>query len=398
MPTIALYLKTHQPYRIKDYRAFAVGKDHHYFNGEKGSKTNNEEILKKICEKSYKPTNAILLNLLNTYPDFRCSISLSGTLLEQLETHEPDTLATFQAIIATGRVEVLGETYYHSLSFYYSLTEFEAQVDLHKKIIKRLFNVTPKVFSNTELAYRDDLAHWADKHKYTGIIAEGWDPILGWRSPNFVYTPPNVKKIKLLLKNYRLSDDIAFRFSNKSWQGWPLTVEKFASWVNQSHGNGETINLFMDYETFGEHQWADTGIFEFLKHLPHEIYKHKDNGFLTVSETCKQYSSKDTVSMPSIVTWADTERDLSAWTGNMMQQSSLTELYRIEEHIRSTKNKKLIDDWRKLQTSDHVYYMCTKWFSDGDVHKYFSPYESPYEAYIAFTNALTDLKLRAGIL
>ncbi|MEN9551765.1 MAG: hypothetical protein RI935_142 [Candidatus Parcubacteria bacterium] len=398
MPSIALYLKTHQPYRIKDYRVFDIGKDHHYFNAPHGHRTNNEDVLKKICEKSYLPTNAVLLELLERYPDFKLNISLSGTLLEQLEEHSPETLKTFQDLIKTGRVEILGETYYHSLSFYYSLTEFEAQVEMHKKIIKRLFNVTPKVFSNTELAYRDDLAAWAEKAKYKGIIAEGWDPVLGWRSPNFVYAPPNTKKIKLLLKNYRLSDDIAFRFSNKGWSGWPLTTEKFASWVNQTHGNAETINLFMDYETFGEHQWADTGIFDFLKHLPRELYKHKDNSFLTVSETCERYEARDVVSMPNIVTWADTERDLSAWTGNTMQQSSLHELYRIEEKIRDTKDKKLIDDWRKLQTSDHVYYMCTKWFSDGDVHKYFSPYESPYEAYIAFTNALTDLKLRAGIL
>jgi alpha-amylase len=254
------------------------------------------------------------------------------------------------------------------------------------------------VFSNTELAYRNDLAAWAEKAGYKGVIAEGWDPILGWRSSNFVYQPKGTSKIKLLLKNYRLSDDIAFRFSNKGWSEWPLTADKFASWVNALNGNAETVNLFMDYETFGEHQWEDTGIFEFLKHMPKEIYKNKDNGFLTLSETCKAYKPKDTVDMPHIVTWADTERDLSAWTGNSMQQSSLSELYRIEGQILATKNKKLIDDWRKLQTSDHVYYMCTKWFADGDVHKYFSPYESPYEAYIAFTNALTDLKLRAKIL
>jgi alpha-amylase len=205
------------------------------------------------------------------------------------------------------------------------------------------------------------------------------------------------KKDKASSKNYRLSDDIAFRFGNREWSEWPLTADKFASWVNAVNGNGETVNLFMDYETFGEHQWEDTGIFEFLRHMPKEILKNKDNGFLTLSETCKAYEARDTVDMPNIVTWADTERDLSAWTGNSMQQSSLAELYRIEDKILATKNKVLIDDWRKLQTSDHVYYMCTKWFADGDVHKYFSPYESPYEAFIAFTNALTDLKLRAKI-
>lgn len=397
MPSIALYLKTHQPFRIKHYRAFDVGYDHEYFNDSSEANTNNIKILKKICEKSYKPTNKILLELLKKHPEFTFSISLSGTLLEQLELHAPATLETFKKLVATGRVEVLGETYYHSLAFYYSLTEFEAQVKLQNKILKRIFGVTPKVFSNTELAYRNDLAAWAEQAGYKGIIAEGWDPILGWRSSNFVYQPEGTKKIKLLLKNYRMSDDIAFRFSNKEWSEWPLTADKFAHWVNAVNGNGETVNLFMDYETFGEHQWESTGIFEFLKHMPKEILKNKDNGFKTLSETCKAYDAKDTVSMPHIVTWADTERDLTAWTGNSMQQSSLSELYRIEGQILATKNAKLIDDWRKLQTSDHVYYMCTKWSADGDVHKYFSPYESPYEAFIAFTNALADLKLRAKI-
>jgi alpha-amylase len=397
MPTIALYLKTHQPFRIKKYRAFDIGYDHEYFNDNGEDNTNNVKILKKICEKSYKPTNKILLELLKKYPEFRFSISLSGTLLEQLETYAPATLETFKKLVDTGRVEILGETYYHSLAFYYSLSEFEAQVKLQNKILKRIFGVTPKVFSNTELAYRNDLAKWAEDTGYKGVIAEGWDPILGWRSANFVYRPHGTEKIKLLLKNYRLSDDIAFRFSNKEWSEWPLTADKFASWVNATHGNAETINLFMDYETFGEHQWESTGIFDFLKHFPKEILKHPDNGFRTVSETCKAYDARDIVDMPHIVTWADTERDLSAWTGNSMQQSSLAELYRIEDKVLATKDAKIIDDWRKLQTSDHVYYMCTKWFADGDVHKYFSPYESPYEAFIAFSNALADLKLRAKI-
>jgi alpha-amylase len=268
MPTIALYLKTHQPFRIKKYRAFDIGYDHEYFNDNGEDNTNNVKILKKICEKSYKPTNKILLELLKKYPEFRFSISLSGTLLEQLETYAPATLETFKKLVDTGRVEILGETYYHSLAFYYSLSEFEAQVKLQNKILKRIFGVTPKVFSNTELAYRNDLAKWAEDTGYKGVIAEGWDPILGWRSANFVYRPHGTEKIKLLLKNYRLSDDIAFRFSNKEWSEWPLTADKFASWVNATHGNAETINLFMDYETFGEHQWESTGIFDFLKHFP----------------------------------------------------------------------------------------------------------------------------------
>ena len=399
MSSIVLYLKTHQPLRIKKYQAFDIGKDHEYFNDESSLDTNNIKVLKKVAEKSYLPTNRILLDLLEKNPRFRFSISLSGILLEQLEEYSPETLISFKKLIDTGRVEVLGETYFHSLSFFYSKTEFGKQVDMQNKMLKRLFNIDPpKVFSNTELAYRDDLAVWADKHGYKGIITEGWDKVLGWRSPNFVYRPTGTREIKLMLKNYKLSDDIAFRFSDKNWKEWPLTSDKYVSWLNQINGNGEVINLFMDYETFGEHQWDDTGIFDFLRVLPEKILSHPDNDFKTLSDGIDAYNPKGTISMPDIVTWADMERDLSAWIGNNMQKSSLEELYNIEDKILNTENEKIIQDWRRLQTSDHVYYMCTKYFSDGDVHAYFSPYDSPYDAYINFMNALTDLKLRAKIL
>jgi alpha-amylase len=281
-----------------------------------------------------------------------------------------------------------------NLSFFYSKDEFEKQVKMHKDLVKRLFNVTPKVFRNTELSYRNDLGEWAERSGYKGIIAEGWDPFLGWRSPNFVYRPKGTKKIALLLKNYKLSDDVAFRFSSKSWAEWPLTAEKFGQWFSSINGNGETVNLFMDYETFGEHQWEDTGIFEFLKKLPEEILKHKDNNFKTPSEVIESYDKRDEVDMPSIVTWADTDRDLTAWVGNDMQRAAIENIYALENKVMNTGDKKLIDDWRKLLTSDHFYYMCTKWFADGDVHAYFSPYESPYEAFITYMNAVNDLKIR----
>jgi alpha-amylase len=398
MPNVALYLKTHQPYRIKKYRVFDIGSDHDYFSDTSELDTNNVKILHKICNKSYLPTNKILLDLLNNHADFKFSISLSGVLLDQLEKYAPDTLESFKKLVATGKVEVLGETYYHSLSFFYSQHEFEKQVEMQNLTLKRIFGIEPpKVFSNTELAYRDDLAVWADAHGYVGILAEGWDKILGWKSPNFLYRPTGTSRIKLLLKNYRLSDDIAFRFSDRNWTSWPLSADTYVNWVNQVNGNGETVNLFMDYETFGEHQWEDTGIFEFLKVLPEKLLAHPDNTFLTLSETVAKFEAKDILSMPEVVTWADTERDLTAWTGNTMQQSALHELYRIEKEVLATEDVHLIEDWRKLQTSDHVYYMCTKYFSDGDVHAYFSPYNSPYEAFIYFMNALTDLKLRAKI-
>jgi alpha-amylase len=226
---------------------------------------------------------------------------------------------------------------------------------------------------------------------YDGILLEGADHILGWRSPNFLYRPDGGKNIKLLLKNYRLSDDIAFRFSNKGWADYPLTADKFARWVNEINGNGNTVNLFMDYETFGEHQWEDTGIFSFLRELPGEILKHKDNYFCTPSEIVRKYSSVGELDIPHFISWADIERDTSAWTGNDMQKAAMAYIYEIEKEVKKTENEKIISDWRKLQTSDHFYYMCTKWFSDGDVHKYFNPYQSPYEAFINFNNIFNDL-------
>ena len=394
MSSVCLYFHVHQPLRVKRYRVFDIGEDHDYFNDSSDTDLNNERILNKVAQKSYLPANKILLELLNKHPEFRVSFSLSGIFLEQLEKSYPKILKSFRSLVDTGRVEILSETYYHSLAFFYSLDEFESQVDLHKKKIKSVFGLTPKVFRNTELAYSNDLAVWAENNGYKAILAEGWDSFLGWRSPNFIYKPKGTKKIKLLLKNYKLSDDIAFRFSEKSWREWPLTAEKFAKWVSATNGNGQVVNLFMDYETFGEHQWEDKGIFEFLESLPGEILKHPDNDFVTPSEAIKRYEPVDELDVPYIVTWADTERDLSAWVGNSIQSSAIQKIYNLQKKVISTGDKDIVDDWRKLQTSDHFYYMCTKWFADGDVHKYFNPYESPYDAFMSYMNALSDLKLR----
>ena len=225
-------------------------------------------------------------------------------------------------------------------------------------------------------------------------MAEGWDPILGWRSPNYVYKPQGATNIKLLLKNYRLSDDVAFRFSSREWAQWPLSAEKFGTWVGEAEG--DTINLFMDYETFGEHQWEDTGIFNFLEKLPEEINKNPGLDFKTPSEVARSYDARGEVDMPHIVTWADTDRDLTAWTGNPMQRAAIDAVYAIESDVLMANDLRILEDWRRLQTSDHFYYMCTKYDNDGDVHAYFSPYDSPYDAYIAYMNALSDLKLRVG--
>ena len=394
MPSICLYFQVHQPVRVKKYRIFDVGHDHKYFNDSSETNLNNQKVLEKVSKKSYLPTNELLLKLLKKHKDLKLAYSFSGVLLEQLEEKFPKVLYSFKKLVDTGRVEILSETFYHSLAFFYSIAEFESQVSLHEEKIMKTFGVTPKVFRNTELAYSNDLAVWADKKGYKAILAEGWDQFLDWRSPNFVYRPKGTRSIKLLLKNYKLSDDIAFRFSEKTWSQWPLTADKFARWVSAINGNGQVVNLFMDYETFGEHQWEDNGIFEFLENLPAEILKNSDNNFLTPSEVAKRYKAMDELDVPNVVTWADSERDLSAWVGNAIQASAIEFIYNLRSEVLSTKDQKIISDWRRLQTSDHFYYMCTKWFSDGDVHKYFNPYESPYDAFISYMNAATDLKLR----
>lgn len=393
MKAIVLYLHVHQPYRVRHYTALEAGNDHNYFNAAYEDQTSNERILRKVAEKSYLPTNRRLLQLLQDNPEFKLSLSITGTVLEQLERWSPEALQSFKDLIASGRVEVVGETYHHSLAFFYSRAEFEAQVNMHREKIEKLFGQTPKVFRNTELSYNNDVAYWADKAGYKGVLAEGWDPVLGWRSPNYVYRPAYTENIRLLMKNYKLSDDIAFRFGDHGWAEWPLTADKFAHWLN-SDMNATNFDLFMDYETFGEHQWDDTGIFDFLTHLPKEWLKTDGNTFMTVSEACDAFTPSDQVDFPFTVTWADTERDLSAWLGNTMQQQAIAALYEMQDKILGTNDLNLINDWRRLQTSDHFYYMCTKWWNDGDIHAYFSPYDTPYEAYMNFMNAYHDVRFR----
>jgi len=360
----------------------------------------NASVCRKVANKCYLPTNRLMLDVIRRYEGrFRLAYSLTGVALEQFEKYAPEVLSTFDALAETGCVEFLAETYYHSLSFLYSRGEFIDQVNQHIRTIEKFFGQTPRVFRNTELIYNNQLAETIESMgRFDAIVAEGADQILGHRNSNFVYRPPNCSRLKLLLKNYSLSDDIAFRFSNRNWAEYPLLAEKFANWVNRVNGNGQVVNLFMDYETFGEHQWQDTGIFDFMAHLPAEILKHPDNDFKTPGEVADAYHAADVVDVPHITSWADTERDLSAWLGNAMQSSSLHEIYRIEKAIKQTHNENLLTDWRKLQTSDHFYYMCTKYFADGDVHKYFNPYESPYDSYINFMNVLNNLRARCGLL
>lgn len=390
---IVFYLHVHQPYRVRHYTIFDAGQRHDYFDTPYESRESNQRILEKVAAKSYLPTNERLLRLLRENPDFKLSLSLSGLVIEQLERWSPEALASFKALCDTGRVEIVAETFHHSLAFFYSRPEFEIQVEMHRRKVEEVFGQTPRVFRNTELAYTNELACWADQAGYKGILTEGWDPILDWRSPNFVYRPAGTDNIRLLMKNYKLSDDVAFRFGDREWAEWPLTADKFAHWMNADQ-QAETFNLFMDYETFGEHQWEESGVFEFLDNLPQQWLKTEGNTFMTVSEAIDSFEPVGEVDVPGIITWADTERDLSAWTGNAMQSSSIQALYDLEGRILNTGDWALIEDWRRLQTSDHFYYMCTKWFNDGDIHAYFSPYETPYEAYINFMNAYRDLQYR----
>lgn len=393
--SIVLYLHVHQPYRLRHYSIFDIGATHQYFNdSQENANTNNQFVLTKVAEKSYRPMNELLLELLQKHPQFCFSLSLSGTILAQLQAWAPEVLASFQALVATGRVEIVAETSHHSLAFFGDRSEFNAQVAVHRQLISELFDYEPTAFRNTELAYNNDVAYWADKAGYKVILAEGWDPVLGWRSPNFVYRPAYTDNIKLLLKNYKLSDDIAFRFGRQDWEGWPLTAGKFVHWLNAIPADQPLVNLFMDYETFGEHQWSSTGIFDFMRSLPEEFLASGSKGFYTVSQAATELEARDQIDVPQTVTWADTDRDLSAWLGNPMQHEAIRNLYALTEPVLSSHDADLIEDWRKLQTSDHLYYMCTKWFNDGDVHAYFSPYSTPYEAFINFNNALHDLRYR----
>ncbi len=390
MPNICFYFQVHQPYRMRKYSVFNIGYNSDYFDENK-----NREVMQKVAKKCYIPTNNVMLELINRYKHsdrkFKIAYSITGVALEQFEKYAPEVLESFKKLADTGCVEFLSETYYHSLSYLYSKQEFKEQVELHRRKIKELFNQEPVVFRNTELIFNNELANFIEQLGYKAILAEGADHILGWRSPNYVYKAKTTKNLRLLLKNYKLSDDIAFRFGQKSWKEFPLTAEKYAQWINQ-HAE-HSINLFMDYETFGEHQWEDTGIFNFLSHLPGELMKNHHTKFIHPSELAT-YEPVAELDIHNFVSWADIERDLSAWIGNNMQNSALAELYALENTIKELNNHPLTEDWRRLTTSDHFYYMCTKYFNDGDVHKYFNPYDSPYESYINFMNILNDIILR----
>lgn len=390
MQSVCLYFQVHQPYRLKKYRFFNLGNDHYYYDDYL-----NKSIMERVAAKSYIPMNNLLLDLFKKHgKDFKVSFSISGSALDQFQEFTPHVLDSFRALAQTGNVEFLAETYAHSLAGMKSKEEFVRQIQMHQAKIKELFGLNPQTFRNTELIYSDEIGETIADLGFKTILTEGAKHILGWKSPNFVYTNAINPRLKVLLRNFRLSDDIAFRFSNQDWSEWPLTADKFSDWLSNLDPKEQVANLFMDYETFGEHQWVETGIFEFMRNLPEKILNKPNLGFKTPSEVIKEYQPIAAIHVPNAISWADEERDLTAWLGNEIQDEAFDKLYTVEAAMQNCKDPSLQKDWLKLQASDHFYYMCTKWFSDGDVHEYFTPYSSPYEAFINFMNVLSDFHIR----
>lgn len=390
--SLCLYFQVHQPDRLRLYRFFDIGNDSQYFD-----EFTNKTILKRVAQRCYLPMNALMLELIKKYKgQFRISYSISGAALEQFEQYAPEVLDSFRELAKTKCVEFLAETYAHSLSSLISEKEFVNQVKEHAAAVKKYFGVKPSAFRNTELIYSDKIGETVASMGYNTMLTEGARHILGWKSPNYVYTNAINPKLKLLLKNFRLSDDIAFRFSDRSNPAWPITSEKYAAWLAESAKSDDIINLFMDYETFGEHQSRSTGIFEFMKALPEAILANTALKFRTPSEATQTHQPVAPLHVPFAISWADEERDTSAWIGNELQNEAFHKLYSVEKKVMSSKDPLLIADYRKLQESDHFYYMCTKFFSDGAVHKYFNPYDTPYEAFINYMNVLSDFLIRVN--
>lgn len=393
-PFICFYFQVHQPFRLKkDFSFFDIGRQ---IPEEYEDQEENKTIMKKVTKNCYLPMNALLKELIEgSQGKFKVAFSISGLALEQFELYAPEALESFKDLVKTGQVEILGESYYHSLSSILSPKEFEEQVRLHKEAIQKHFGLTPTTFRNTELIYNNEIATIAENLGYDLILAEGSNQNLLGRSPNFLYRPAHLNKMKLLLKNFTLSDDIAFRFSNKHWEEYPLTVSKYIQWIdNQTRmKKGEVINLFMDYETFGEHQSLTTGIFDFFQELILTILKEEKFEFKTPSEIKKTLQVKDGLDTPHTSSWADSERDLSAWMANPMQEAANEFIYSLEKPVKDSHDPKLLHLWRKMLSSDHVYYLSTKGQNDGDVHNYFCPYASAHDAFIIYSNILNDFKI-----
>ncbi len=389
--SICLYFQVHQPNRLRLYRFFDIGKDSHYYDDFA-----NRTILRRVAQRCYLPANELLLDLINSHKgQFKVAFSISGSVLEQFDRYAPEVIDSFRKLAGTGCVEFLAETYYHSLASIASPAEFKRQVEKHKETIEHYFGVTPKSFRNTELVYSDEIGSMVYDMGFKTMLTEGAKHVLGWKSPNYVYSGALAPKLKLLLRNYTLSDDIAFRFSDKNWQDWPLTGDKFLGWIKASAQNDEIMNLFMDYETFGEHQKSQSGIFDFLRYFPEVVIKDGEFEFVTPEQAGKKHKAVASLDVPDPISWADEERDITAWLGNELQSDAFKKLYNVTEKLSLlSESNDLWSDFGHLQESDHFYYMCTKFFSDGAVHKYFNPYDTPYEAFINYMNVLSDFILR----
>ena len=388
MKTVSLYFQVHQPLRLKTYRFFNMGKDHNYLDVSA-----NRSIMQRVAAECYLPMNNLLLRLIHENEGrFKVTFSISGLAIEQFRSYTPEVLDSFRALAATGCVEFLAETYSHSLASLASKEDFAEQVKLHAATIKKEFGVKPTAFRNTELIYSDEIGAMVAELGYKTMLAEGARHILGWKSPNYIYANAIDQKVRLLLRNYKLSDDIAFRFSNQGWDQYPLTADKYVSWLQADENPGEVVNLFMDYETFGEHQGVETGIFDFMKALPATVLG-AGMEFATVSEAAKKYQPVAVLHCPHTMSWADEERDVTAWLGNELQNEAFSKLYALKDKVAKLKSEDFNYVWNFMQTSDHFYYMATKWLSDGDVHSYFNPYDSAYDAFINYMNVLSDFEI-----
>ena len=387
---ICFYFQVHQPFRLKRYRFFDLGHDHYYYDD-----FSNESIMRKVAQKCYLPANNIILDLIQKHKGkFKVTFSLSGLAISQFRLYAPEVLDSFKKLAETGMVEFLAETNSHSLVSLRSRSEFERQVNNHKEMLKEFLGVEATSFRNTELIYSDTIGSWVADMGFKSIMTEGAKHVLGWKSPNYLYCNSLNPRLKVLLRNFVLSDDIAFRFSNRNWNSWPLTADKYASWINKLAPKSELINIFLDYETFGEHNWKETGIFDFLGFMPGAILKKTPFKFMTPTEIADTLQPISAISIPSPISWADEERDITAWLGNEMQVAALDKLYSLAGKVNKCEDELIKKDWEYLQSSDHFYYMATKFFSDGAVHAYFNPYETPYDAFMNYMNVLSDFEIR----
>ncbi|MCM1520145.1 MAG: glycoside hydrolase family 57 protein [Lachnoclostridium sp.] len=389
MKAICFYFQIHQPFRLKRYRFFDIGNDHYYYDDFA-----NDDIITHIAQRSYIPAAETLLQMIEqSGGKFKCALSITGTALEQFEQYVPEFIDLLKRLADTGCVEFLAETYAHSLASLVDPDEFRDQVKAHDLKIKQLFGLTPKVFRNTELIYDDEIAPQILDMGYKGVITEGAKHILGWKSPNYVYSAASAPKLKILLKNDKLSDDISERFSNPQWDAYPLTADKYINWIADTPMEEQIVNLFMNLEVFGDFQPRETGIFQFLAALP-RFAEERGVEFITPSTAVSKLKPVAELSVLHPISWADEARDTSAWLGNKLQNEAFNKLYSVAERVRLCTDRRLKQDWLYLQASDHFFYMSTKHMADGLAHSQFSPYETPFQAFTNYMNVLSDFIVR----